>query len=29
MELGNLIFNTNKNQYYECPEWIVALLEKN
>lgn len=28
MELGNLIFNTNKNQYYECPEWIVALLEK-
>jgi hypothetical protein len=28
MELGNMMFNTNKNQIYECPEWIVALLEK-
>lgn len=28
MELGNLIFNTNKNQQYECPRWIVALLKE-
>ena len=27
LELGNLMFNTNKNQAYECPEWIIALLE--
>ena len=27
LELGNLMFNTNKNQVYECPEWIIALLE--
>lgn len=28
MELGNLIFNTNKKQNYECPEWIIALLRE-
>ncbi len=28
MELGNLMFNTNKNQQYECPKWIVALLNE-
>ena len=28
MELGNLMFNTNKNQQYECPKWIVALLKE-
>lgn len=28
MELGNLMFNTNKNQRYECPKWIVALLNE-
>lgn len=28
MELGNLMFNTNKNQQYECPRWIVALLNE-
>lgn len=27
LELGNLMFNTNKNQVYECPEWIIALLD--
>ena len=27
MELGNLMFNTNRNQYYDCPDWIVALLQ--
>ena len=26
MEIGNLMFNSNKNQYYECPEYIVGLL---
>lgn len=26
LELGNLMFNINKNQIYNCPEWIVALL---
>lgn len=28
MELGNLMFNTNKNQQYECPKWVVALLNE-
>lgn len=28
MELGNIIFNTNKNQQYDCPRWIVALLNE-
>lgn len=28
MELGNLMFNTNKNQQYKCPRWIVALLKE-
>ena len=28
MELGNLMFNTNKNQQYECPRWVVALLKE-
>ena len=27
MELGNLMFNTNKNQSYECPRYVGALLE--
>lgn len=27
MELGNLMFNTNKNQIFECPEYIISLLE--
>ena len=27
MELGNLLFNENKVQEYECPYWIGALLE--
>ena len=26
LELGNLMFNTNKNQTYSCPDWVVALL---
>ena len=26
LELGNIMFNTNKNQCYDCPEYIVALL---
>ena len=26
MELGNLVFNPNTNQEYECPEFIIALL---
>lgn len=27
MELGNLLFNKgNNNQQYECPEYIIALL---
>lgn len=28
MELGNLMFNTNKNQQYKCPRWVVALLKE-
>lgn len=28
MELGNLAFNTNKNQNYPCPEYVVALLQR-
>ena len=28
MELGNLMFNINKNQQYDCPRWIVALLNE-
>ena len=27
MELGNLFFNTNNRQSYECPAYIIALLE--
>lgn len=27
LELGNLMFNTNKNQTYECPEYIITLLK--
>lgn len=27
LELGNIIFNTNKNQQYDCPRWVVALLD--
>jgi len=26
LELGNLMFNTNKNQVYNCPDYVVALL---
>lgn len=26
LELGDIAFNTNKQQKYNCPEWIVALL---
>ena len=26
LELGNIAFNTNQNQNYNCPEYIVALL---
>ena len=26
LELGNLMFNTNKNQIYNCPDWVIALL---
>lgn len=28
LELGNFLCNTNKNQPYECPRWIVALLRE-
>ena len=28
LELGNMMFNTNKNQQYDCPRWIVALLNE-
>ena len=28
LELGNLMFNTNKNQSYKCPNYIVALLKE-
>ena len=28
LELGNLMFNTNANQKYECPNYIVALLRE-
>lgn len=27
LELGNIGFNTNTNQCYICPEYIIALLE--
>ena len=27
LELGNIMFNTNSNQNYECPQYIIALLE--
>lgn len=27
MELGNIAFNTNKNQIFECPDYVVNLLE--
>jgi hypothetical protein len=27
LELGNMAFNTNANQLYNCPEYIVALLK--
>lgn len=28
LELGNLAFNTNDNQEYNCPQYIVALLKE-
>lgn len=27
LELGNMAFNMNTNQCYECPNYIIALLE--
>ena len=27
LELGNIMFNTNKNQILNCPNWVIALLE--
>lgn len=27
MELGNVIFNQNKNQKYNCPEYVIDLLK--
>ena len=27
LELGNIMFNPNVNQSYECPEYIIAFLE--
>lgn len=27
LELGNIIFNENKNQEFICPDWVVALLK--
>ena len=26
LELGNIMFNTNTNQNYKCPNYIIALL---
>lgn len=26
LELGNIMFNTNANQHFECPRYVVALL---
>lgn len=28
MELGNLMFNTNQNQQYSCPHYVIALLNE-
>ena len=28
LELGNIMFNTNTNQIYECPRYIIALLRE-
>lgn len=28
LELGNIMFNTNKNQTYKCERYIVALLDE-
>ena len=28
MELGNFMFNTNQNQQYDCPNYIIALLKE-
>lgn len=27
LELGNLMFNTNINQRYMCPDYVIALLK--
>lgn len=27
LELGNLMFNCNNNQSYECPKYVIALLD--
>lgn len=26
LELGNILFNQNRNQIYACPDYVVALL---
>ena len=28
LELGNLMFNNNTNQVFDCPDYIVALLRE-
>lgn len=28
LELGNIMFNTNVNQQYKCPNYIIALLRE-
>lgn len=28
LELGNLMFNTNVNQRFMCPDWVIALLRE-
>lgn len=28
LELGNIMFNPNENQRYECPNYIIAMLRE-
>ena len=28
LELGNIAFNTNVKYYYDCPEYVIALLRE-
>lgn len=28
LELGNIVFNTNKNQQYKCDNYVIALLRE-